>query len=130
MNREALLEPIIRLARRGTSLSRFDVLKSLENWDVTPLAINDEHIGTVINNGPEIHMAFVEDWRPTFSTRGMIHGVIAPLLEQHSFLTTRVKHEHRHQQQFVQRMGFMPTWKDDLFSYYMLTKLPFERKAA
>lgn len=127
LSRERVLEPIISSMRRGTPYSRFDILDYLKDWDAVPLEIDGEHVATAIVKGTEIHFALVSDWRPE-GTRGRIRSFLAPLLERRGYLTTRVRLDRPHEQKFVQRLGFAPTWNDENFRYYMLSGLPFERK--
>ena len=125
--REQMLEPIVRSIRRGTTFSRHDILNYLADWDTVPVDIDGEHVATAIVKGTEIHFALVADWRPE-GTRGRIRAFLAPLLERRGYLTTRVRLDRPHEQKFVQRLGFAPTWNDENFRYYMLCELPFERK--
>jgi hypothetical protein len=126
MHRESLLEPIISSIRKGTQMSRFGVLEWLVDWDVVPLMHADEHIATAVIKGTEIHFAAVQ--RPKGSCRGMVRAFLQPLLEERSYLTTRVRFERNEQMKFVQRVGFKPTWKDQQFQYFLLGDLPFTRK--
>lgn len=125
--REQILEPIISAMRRGTAFSRQSILEYLSDWDAVPVDIDGEHVATAIVKGTEIHFALVSDWRPE-GTRGRIRDFLAPLMERRGFLTTRVRLDRPHEQRFVQRLGFAPTWNDENFRYFMLSGLPFERK--
>lgn len=128
MHREILLEPIISSIRKGTQMSRFGVLSWLIDWDVLPLMHAGEHIATAVVKGNEIHFAAVQGARPKGSCRGAVRAFLQPLLEQKTYLTTRVRFERSEQLKFVQRVGFKPTWKDQQFQYFLLGDLPFSRK--
>ena len=128
MNRDVVLEPIIKSIRFGTFLSKPQILEYLKDWEALPWMVNGEHAGSVVVKGTELHFAVVGNWRPQSSVRGPIRAFLKPLLEKHGYLTTRVFHEKSFQIEFVRRMGFKPTWSDDRFSYFCMFDLPFERK--
>lgn len=128
MDREALLEPIIASIRKGTSLSRYQILDELKDWEVLPLSIADKHVATAILKGTEIHFALVPGWRPQVCYRGAFHAFFRPLFERRGFLTTRIQYGRSAQKKFIQRVGFEPTWKDTSAEYFMLGSMPFERK--
>lgn len=128
MDREALLEPIIASIRKGTALSRFQILEELESWDVVPGHVDDQHVATAVIKGSEIHFAVGPCWSPRLCQRGALQGFLRPLFDRHGFLTTRVQHDRVAQKAFVRRLGFEKTWTDDVFEYYMLGSVPFERK--
>ena len=129
MTREELLEPIIRSIRQGTSLSRFDILQHLEDWEVVPHYDGEQHACTAVVKGSEIHFAVATGYRGRIIRRENTRAFLAPLLERQGYLTTRVPHGRLTQKKFVQRLGFTPTWKDGDVEYYLLGDLPFERKS-
>ena len=128
MNREVLLEPIVASIRQGMSLAKQDILKYLEDWELIPVEMDGQHAAIVIAKGTEIHIAFVEGYRPKACQRRTYKGFLKPLFDRHGYITTRVPHHRLKQKKFVQRVGFKPTWKDENFEYYMLASMPFERK--
>jgi hypothetical protein len=128
MMREALLEPIISSVRKGTALSRFQILDYFADWDVIPFEFEGRHVCTTVAKGTEVHIALVSDWRPKASLRGAVRSFLRPVFERHGFLTTRISHGRLAQKEFVKRIGFKPTWKDGDVEYYLLGSLPFERK--
>lgn len=130
MDREEVLGPLVSSIRRGTRYSRYEIIKALESWDAVPVYLNGEHVASAITKGTEIHIALVPDWRPQGSARRLIRSFLAPLLERSGYLTTRVRKERASEIEFVTRVGFRPTWMDEQFQYFMLGRLPFERKAS
>lgn len=128
MDREALLEPIIASIRKGTSLSRPQILQELESWEVKPLDFEGRHVATLIVKGTEVHFALAPGWRPAGSHRGAVRAVLQPVFDRFGFLTTRVLHGRYAQKAFVQKLGFRPTWHDANVEYYLLGSMPFERK--
>ena len=128
MTREALLEPIIASIRKGTALSRYEILNYFADWEIVPFDFEGRHVCTMVAKGTEVHFALVPDWRPKGSMRGSIRSFLKPMFERHGFLTTRIAHGHTDQKMFVTRLGFKPTWKDGNVEYYLLGSLPFERK--
>lgn len=129
MDREALLNPIIDALRKGTSVSKPQLLKELADWEVVPAEVDGQHVATAILKGPEIHFALVPGWRPQVCYRGAIKAFLGPLLERYGFLTTRVLFGRTAQKAFIRRLGFEKTWSDENFEYYMLGSVPFERKS-
>jgi hypothetical protein len=123
-----LLEPIISSIRKGTSLPRQEIEKFLNDWEVIPVIADCVHAATVIAKGTELHIALAEGYKPKACQRRVIKSFLQPLFDKHGFLTTRIPHHRLPQKRFVERVGFKPTWKDDIFEYYMLTSMPFERK--
>ena len=127
MDREALLEPIIRSIREGTNMSRYDVLRILEDWEVIPGYLGGVHVCTTVIKGTEVHFAIVPEHRKQVILKGRTQEYLEPLFDRLGFLTTRVPHGATSKQKFVQRIGFKPTWTDANFQYYLLGQLPFAR---
>lgn len=75
--------------------------------------------------GTEIHVEFT---RPGAVLRNRVREFLAPLLDRHGFLTTRVPIGWSKHRRFVERLGFRLTWNDNEYEYFMLTELPFSRK--
>lgn len=115
MTREELLEPL--------GLPR----ELLNDWEAVPLVIDGNHAGTLIVKGMEVHFAFTS--RPTVCVRRVGRELLAPVLDKYGMLTTRVPRELNAAKKFVRRVGFEFTWRDKEFDYFMLTTLPWERKA-
>lgn len=129
MTHAELLAPIVRSVRDSTGMSGPQIEDIFADWDLVPVTVDGQHVGTFAVMGTEVHFALVPGWRPRASYRGLVRQVLQPLFEEHGFLTTRVAHERPDQKKFVQRVGFEPTWQSEHGTFFMLTKLPFERKA-
>jgi hypothetical protein len=78
--------------------------------------------------GTEIHFATNPAWRGRLMSRRAVRRFLAPLLEQHSYLTTRVPHGDSVAPRFIERLGFAQTWRDSGHTYYMLTAVPFSKE--
>lgn len=128
MTRDEALAPVVTAVRAGTSISGPSIFEFFKDWEVVPVELGDQHVGTLVCKGTEVHFALVPGWRPAGSHRGAIREYLRPLFERQGFLTTRVPHYRPAQKQFVQRLGFKPTWRDDGVEYFLLGHLPFERK--
>ena len=102
--------------------------ETFEGWEIIPGFINQVHVATAILKGNEIHFGIKHEFRRRLIQRKRTRDFLAPLLERKSFLTTRVIRKDIVKQKFVERIGFKATWNDDLFQYFILTTLPFERK--
>jgi hypothetical protein len=123
-----ILEPIIRSIRKGTSLSVQQITEYLKDWDAIAIQDEDQHVGTLIAKGCEIHIALVEGYQPKSSKRRIIKQFLQPLFDEHGYVTTRIRHSSLKEKRFVERVGFTPSWKDADFQYYFLGVMPFERK--
>lgn len=128
MTDEELIEPIVKAIERESGLGRDTIQAYLAAWEAVPAVVGGKHVATAILRGTEIHFALVDGWKPQSCHRGAIKEFLAPLLDRRGFLTTRILHGKQEQKTFVKRVGFKPTWQDGTFEYYMLGRLPFERK--
>ena len=129
MTREELLEPIVKSIRKGTSLPRQEIERFFSDWDAVPFQIDGEHAGVGVFKGTDVHFALVPGFKIKGSCRGAVRSLFKPYFDRQGFLTTRVPHERPAQKEFVKRVGFEPTWEDGNVTYFMLTRLPFERNA-
>lgn len=96
-------------------------------WDIHPIEEDGALLAAVMRKGTEVHIAVAPEHQRRKFTRARAQRFVAPLLEEHGFLTTRVVHGEPAKQLFVQRLGFKPTWTDHRFQYYLLGRLPFAR---
>jgi len=102
--------------------------ETFAGWEIVPKYIDQVHVATAILNGNEIHFGIKPEFRKKLIQRKRTREFLKPLLERKSFLTTRVILKDLVKQKFIERIGFKPTWNDELFQYFILTTLPFERK--
>lgn len=128
MTRDEILMPIVQTIRQGTGLSTSRILKELEEWDAVEHLVDGQLAASAIVKGTEIHFAIAPAHRRRLIRKENTRAFLAPLIERRGFLTTRLKVEHAAERRFVERIGFVPTWSDGQFQYYLLDRLPFERK--
>lgn len=121
MNRADLLQPLFSEAE-AVDLSLFD------DWEVIPGYIDGEHAATALVKGTEIHFGIVPKFRRKAVLRQRTQEFLRPMFERRGFLTTRVQLGSHDKKQFVERVGFKPTWADTTFQYYLLGSLPFARR--
>ena len=119
MNREDLLRPLTNSPEE---------VRAFESWDAVPGFVKGVHVCTALMKGSEIHFAIVAQHRLRTVLRMRAREFLAPLFDRYGYLTTRVALGRIAEQQFVQRIGFEPTWSDHKFEYYLLAQLPFSRK--
>lgn len=100
----------------------------MKDWNAIAIQDEDQHVGTVITKGCEVHIALVDGYRPKASKRRIIKQFLQPLFDEHGYVTTRIMHSRLNEKKFVERVGFTPAWKDENFQYYFLGVMPFERK--
>jgi hypothetical protein len=97
---------------------------ALDGWTITTAQRAGEDVGFVITKGPEIHILPTAE-KKAMSRRNILEFV-KPLLEQYGYVTTRVPiAETNHRLRVA--LGFEYTWSDAMFSYWALTKIPYER---
>lgn len=96
-------------------------------WDVHPLEIDGKLVAIGMTNGTEIHFAATPALRGLVVTRKRLADYLGPLLERRGFLTTRVADGS--DADFIERLGFEPTWSEPGTRYYMLCDVPFKRAA-
>lgn len=96
----------------------------LSGWESHPVMVGQDHIGTVINKGAEIHVAFS---RP-LPCRNAIRAILGKLIDEYGYVTTRVVAADMKAHSFVRRVGFKATWTDGRFIYYLLAAVPFTKE--
>ena len=128
MTRDEILMPIVDAIRQETGLSKYRILRELEPWEAVEHLVDGQLAASAIVKGTEIHFAIAPAYRRRLIRKENTRAFLAPLMELRGFLTTRLKLEHAAERRFVERIGFVPTWSDGQFQYYLLDRLPFERK--
>ena len=97
---------------------------ALDGWTIQTAQRAGEDVAFVLTRGPEIHMLSIAERRAM--SRRNIAEFIAPLLDRFGYCTTRVplaEMDHR----LRDALGFSRTWSDDNFSYWVLTRLPYQK---
>lgn len=123
-----LVETALEYLRTVSDLSDEQLRGYLTGWTLVPYRYRDRIAGLGLMRGAEIHFVMRPEWRIAAFRRASARAFIAPLLEKHGVLTTRVRLGDIDTAQFVMRFGFELTFSDDQFAFYALTSLPFERK--
>lgn len=98
--------------------------QGLAGWDVEVAQRAGVDVAVVVTRGPEIHMVAIAE-KKAMSRRNTL-DFLRPLLERFGYATTRVPIEitdHR----LRETLGFKYTWRDDNFTYWALTELPFQK---
>jgi hypothetical protein len=96
----------------------------LKGWKVRVAQRAGEDVAIVITSGPEIH--FVSLGGPAMTRKNTLE-FLAPLIKRFGYATTRVPREVT-DHKLRNMLGFVPTWNDNLFTYWALTELPFQRR--
>ena len=97
----------------------------LSQWDIKKAYRDGQHVGYVIIKGCEIHMLSTNENKAM--SRKNIKEFIEPLIESYGYCTTRVPiAETDHKLREV--LGFEHGWSDENFSYWSLTKVPFQKE--
>jgi len=95
------------------------------DWSAEVAQRDGVDVAVVVSKGTEIH--FVSLGGPAMTRKNTLQ-FLTPIFEKFGFVTTRVPvAETDHKLREV--LGFRKTWQDAQFSYWMLTELPFQRRA-
>lgn len=125
VNRQELLAPIVRSIE--LEIGKGEAFESaLKEWDVLPLIHGGRHAGTFMVKGTEIHFALT-DGAPSGSVRKSVRESLETIMDKYGFLTTKAPRGNFAANTFIKRVGFKPTWKDDVYQYYMLAELPWSK---
>lgn len=84
-------------------------------------------VAFVAQKGPEVHFQVREGYRHRAIQRNRLRAFAVERMAPFGYLTTRVPLGDDVNAIFVVRCGFMPTWSDSKYTYYMMNELPFER---
>lgn len=96
-----------------------------QGWSVVPVMSGDgQMIGGQMRKGTEVHTVLA----PEFRGKGMVNKenlklLFEPMLEQFGFVTSKALKDDRASQVFMRRIGFVKTWEDEHFCYFMLTRI-------
>lgn len=121
-------EPIVEDIMEEMGASRYEVLQLLHDCEAIPGYVDGQLVAALLRKGTEVHFAISKQHRGKIISRRRIREFLQPVLDEYGFLTTRLLHDRKGQQRFIERIGFKKTWSDDKCNYFMLTELPFERK--
>jgi len=97
----------------------------LADWTVHPHWRGSDMAAFALTNGTEIHFVVMPAYRNRTIFRRITAEFLRPMFEVHGFLTTRVEHGDAANTCFIERLGFVESWRDPAFVYYVMTALPF-----
>ena len=103
----------------------------LEGAYFEPHILDGALVGSALVWGTEVHYVAAPEWRQgRLSKRRIIREFLAVLLAKSplGFLTTRAHATNTTARDFVERVGFKPTWSDGDINFYMLGSLPFSKR--
>jgi len=90
----------------------------------------DIEVGKLLRSGTEIHFEIHQEFRHWWITqRSKVNAFFQKLMDEDAILTTRTLHTEPLSLKLIPRLGFTETWRDDNFVYFVLERLPFERKS-
>jgi hypothetical protein len=103
--------------------------QAFSSWDVTTYALRGEPVLGILRKGTEIHCVLAPSWRQRMLPRHTLREWASAMLrDTGGMLTTRILHGSTSAIAFVERLGFIRTWSDDTFQYFVTTSAPFGRK--
>lgn len=97
---------------------------SLAGWHIQTAQRAGVDVAFVITRFTEIHFVSIAPGR-AMSRRNIIEA-LAPLIAKYGYATTRVpigETNHR----LRELLGFQHTWDDSTYSYWAITKLPYQK---
>lgn len=97
---------------------------ALVGWNIHTALRDGEEVGFCLSKGPECHILPLVDGKSL--TRRNILEFLSPLIAEFGYVTTRVPiTETNHRLRTA--LGFEPTWTDENFAYFALTRLKYAR---
>lgn len=96
----------------------------LDGWTVEVAQRAGRDVGVVAMLGSEIHIVSIDPRRAM--TRKNTLQFLEPIFAEFGYATTRVPldiTDHK----LREVLGFTETWRDDKFTYWAMTALPFQR---
>jgi len=98
--------------------------QALQDWDVKAFCNGDDVVGMLMVKDSELHVAVLPEVRGRWLSRKLIRDVIGPLVKQYGEAKTKVMEDNLIGQEFVRRIGFAATERDNL----LLLREGFEQK--
>lgn len=106
-------------------IARIKAAAEAEGWETIPYLDNGRMTAVGVIKGTEFHCQLADTCR---LNRERMREFLRPLLAREGFLTTRTLVSDTSNQRFNKLFGFKKTWSDGEHNFFILTKLPFERK--
>lgn len=121
------LAPILTHLQQCAGVDPAVARQVLAEWECVPIYFEGQLAGCGLLKGTELHFAAQAGFGEKIFTRRIVRDFLEPLLARHGYLTTKMDLAEAKNWDFVHRLGFRPTWHDNEYRYFMLTKLPFGR---
>lgn len=98
------------------------------NFTSEPIIDGNEEVGTLYRCNCEVHFEIKPEYRHWWITqRKKVREYFSRLLDE-TMITTRTPLDEVGSHRLILALGFVETWRDEKFIYYLLQRLPFERK--
>ena len=120
-DREAALDAAYLALRDRVGVSRNDFAKAFDGFDVKVGVCGGEAIGAVFTKGPEIHVAVVPRYQKQWASRRLIWECLGGIVKRFGYATTRVMNDNPKGMEFVKRLGFVPTDRDEVMTLFEVT---------
>ena len=103
--RPELLKLLHRNSVPNMDLEQFAI--NLGEWELIPIMVNLEIVGTLAEKDGEIHMAIEPQFRKksTYWRTGL-KILIQPIIDKYGYVTTKVDSDDHAARKFVHRLGF------------------------
>lgn len=121
-DRDAALDAAyLALRDRAKGMSRDEFAMAFDGFDVRVGVEGGEAVGAVFTKGPEIHVAVVPRYQRRWARRGLIGNCLGDILRRFGYATTRVMNDNPKGMEFVKRLGFVPTDRDEVMTLFEVT---------
>ena len=99
--------------------AQFEVAK--QSLNIRGHYVDDRLVMAEIHNGPEFHFVLTDTrWHITKSD---VRRVLAPIIAEFGYATTKTPKEDRRQQRFNERLGWFKTGEDEFDYHYRIEEL-------
>lgn len=91
----------------ASGLSEEKFISGFVGWEIIPVVVGGNIVGSVMLNGPEMHVAVSEFVRRKWATPALWRKVIDKTLDQYGFAVTSAMEGNAQGLEFVKRIGFV-----------------------
>jgi GNAT superfamily N-acetyltransferase len=97
--------------------SKDEFLKYIEDWNKTPVFVEDEVAGVLLNKGSETHACILKPYFGRWIGKWFF-GYLSDILKREGYITTTVMSNRKAGHSFVKRLGFVKTHETDGVVHY------------
>jgi len=118
---------VLQHLRENVKMDDDDLDDILSRFEIRNIEYQGAVTCALFISGNEVHLVPDPAHLGRVGSRRLVRDVFAALLEEKSFITTRIPIDTPSRDRTGERMGFTHTWSDERFDYYILTEVPYAR---